>query len=1135
VINPGDGTVDTNDLVSGAFTINFEPCFTTDVCLLIAENGGDFDPNTANGVTFDVTITVTSGNLWIYDHGTMVETVDGLGNAVAGGVYDLGNGVLLVTATTGSVLEFTNGTGTEITHTGSLTLNSGTGIGTQANPLDLAVTTLNAATATTGDIVINELNAITLNTITASAGAVFLSAASFADDASDATVISGTSVSLTATGAIGATGATNQIDTTTGSLTLVAGTHIFVGNTSNLTDLSITSTQAGDTDNTYTVTATGLTLALVDAGTNYTLSLDDDGLNFTFSGDEAISIGEVDVTAGAVSLTSLGSITDTDAGVSDITATTLSVNGASVNLDTTIDTLAASSAGTVDINETNDLLVDDVTANSLVLVAGGSIADTATADIVVATLADVTASTTLTIGTGTSFAAGSLNLAGTTVLVTEDDGSVLADVDATDFTLVSGGAISQTGALAVSGTASFTTGDFAITLANVANDFGTVQVVNTGAFDVAVTDANTLILGTSSAGQDLAVIVLTGDLSDSGTVTVGRNASFQTQGAGNDITLDTLAVTGTIAVSTVGAGGDATLVNAGAIDFAASTVNGALDATSTTGGISDSGALAVTGAANLDATTAGADIVLDTTDIDGTVTIANGDGNVSIVDPDALALGASTLGSGTASFTSTDISIVAAVTGTGAFTFNSMAATSGIGNAAELAALLTPPTYVIDNTELAFITSDSFTLNTTGASADLFIASTTSAATANLGDVTLATNGTTTIAGAGVGTIDLNGGGADIYTAEFAGGLSILADEGIVIDAGDATASGGSVIFGVWAQGGDLVLNGDADGNDDVNSGITVTDGGHATATEFEFVAIAIDPTFADGTVDTIGRTITIDAGANGVTDVNTVPGVNSIGLIFVADDGVTLAAGSPIDIAGRVQFIGDCGNCPTAELSPPLVTDGIGTVTINSAITTTEDGIVDSPTEENESISIVAADVVITAALDADASIRLEATPGIDVNVGTATGGFEVDNTELAFLTANEGVRVSATDGNVTMTGVTILASTNFGGGIELRASGALAGNVNVGVNDLFGGLRVQAENDASFTGALALGTGGTFDVQTENGDIVFAAASAVTGANQIFLNAGTDPVETGAITSGAGLFTLEAGTASASRRTTA
>ena len=75
-----------------------------------------------------------------------------------------------------------------------------------------------------------------------------------------------------------------------------------------------------------------------------------------------------------------------------------------------------------------------------------------------------------------------------------------------------------------------------------------------------------------------------------GTVTVGGNLAATTDAANGVINLGTLAVDGTVQLTTNGSG-DATVVNDAGLNFAASTVGGNLAATATTGNMTDSGVL----------------------------------------------------------------------------------------------------------------------------------------------------------------------------------------------------------------------------------------------------------------------------------------------------------------------------------------------------------------------------------------------------------------------------------------------------------------------------------------------------------------------------------------------------------------
>src|SRR5260221_8671368 len=75
---------------------------------------------------------------------------------------------------------------------------------------------------------------------------------------------------------------------------------------------------------------------------------------------------------------------------------------------------------------------------------------------------------------------------------------------------------------------------------------------------------------------------------------MGGTTNSNSMSANATITMDRLASTGSVEAHTNGAAGDATIVNATTLDFAASTVGGTLSVTATTGNISQSGAVAAT-------------------------------------------------------------------------------------------------------------------------------------------------------------------------------------------------------------------------------------------------------------------------------------------------------------------------------------------------------------------------------------------------------------------------------------------------------------------------------------------------------------------------------------------------------------
>src|SRR5262249_10095918 len=131
-----------------------------------------------------------------------------------------------------------------------------------------------------------------------------------------------------------------------------------------------------------------------------------------------------------------------------------------------------------------------------------------------------------------------------------------------------------------------------------------------------------------------------------GTVTVGGNASFTTQGSNDDINLGTLAVTGTIAANTTGATGDATLVNATAVNLAASTIGGNLAVTGTLGSMTDSGLVTVGGTGAFTTSANNASITLDSLAVAGqmTPTTTGAGANVTLVNATGVNIGAWTVG-----------------------------------------------------------------------------------------------------------------------------------------------------------------------------------------------------------------------------------------------------------------------------------------------------------------------------------------------------------------------------------------------------------------------------------------------------------------------------------------------------------
>ena len=147
------------------------------------------------------------------------------------------------------------------------------------------------------------------------------------------------------------------------------------------------------------------------------------------------------------------------------------------------------------------------------------------------------------------------------------------------------------------------TGNGLINLGTLAVD-GTVQLTTNGSGNATVVNDAGLTFAASTVGRNLVATATTGDILDSGVLTVAGTSSFTTSQNNADITLnDTNALTGTVALNTTGSTGNALVDNGTtALNLAASSVGGNLTLTSGhASGIIDSGTVTVGG--NLAATT----------------------------------------------------------------------------------------------------------------------------------------------------------------------------------------------------------------------------------------------------------------------------------------------------------------------------------------------------------------------------------------------------------------------------------------------------------------------------------------------------------------------------------------------------
>jgi hypothetical protein len=404
------------------------------------------------------------------------------------------------------------------------------------------------------------------------------------------------------------------------------------------------------------------------------------GANVAVTENDATELAAVTV-SGTFDITSGGAITDS--GALAVTGASAFTNTDGTNAAITLNNSANTFAGNVNfttdagsdvtIMDNSDFAIQSgLNVNNLSITSTGSVTDLGDIDID-GTLAVSAAGQTIDLSGIGNDLSGAVTLTGSAVTLQDTTATSIAGITATGaLSVTSGGAITQSGAIDADSTASFTAGANAITLTDAGNDFsGAVSLSNSGTNDVALTDTNTLDLGTVTVGQNLT-LTTGGDLTDSGAITVeGLGTIVST---GQNITL-----------------GDSTAANFGSIDFAGANVSikeGSameLAASEATGilNLEASGAITQSGAIDADSTvsfTAGANaITLDNSlnDFSGVVSLSNsGTNDIGLRDVNDLELGTITTGQNLAVTASGAISDSGVITVAGATTLDNSGGTN---------------------------------------------------------------------------------------------------------------------------------------------------------------------------------------------------------------------------------------------------------------------------------------------------------------------------------------------------------------------------------------------------------------------------------------------------------------------------
>ena len=880
---------------------------------------------------------------------------------------------------------------------------------------------------------------------------------------------------------------------TAGNLTLVADDDVSLDAEVNVT--GNTSITAGTTTGGITVNAklTSSGSILLDAADEITVNAAIDPTTVTLEADDDITINS-DITAsdlitvsagqdgsGSVILSNTGSLTADNVGnTADITIHTGAVSG-NITLTgkmTADDTISATAAEMING-------AGLITAPNVDLHAGSGIGNTTAIQLAATTVQansttgniDLrnTAPTALSSFDVTA-GGGDANLRSTTAM--ELKGAITGNLTATAVT----GNLTDSGTLTVTGTSSFTTSE-----ADADIDLGTLASSGAVTLNTAGTSGNaTLVNATALALQgtvngNLTATATTGNLTDSGTLTVTGASSFITSQANADIDLGTLSSTGAVTLSTIGTSGHATLVNATALALQG-TVNGDLSATTTTGNITDSAPLTVTGTSSFQSA---GDITLDEATNDFVGAVAASGTNVVLTDANQIQLaqitaaslqvktgdqitigtgagedlnitGAITLNTASGGVTQSSGSIIAAdqleLLGTGNFQLNEANTIStlaaDIDGPLSLANAQSLTIGTVNTTSGLQTANDDVKLNVTG---DLTIGQAGDLGVNDIaldtGNLTLAVTGSVTQTAGN--TISANGlqllGQGQVRLEEAGNAVNVLAanHQGTISYQNANSLSIGTVTDSITGTSTSGITN-DAD--------VKVTAGGNISLDQ------AINVAGQDLFFDTTGA---ITQTATGT--------ITSLGLGIKAGGSATLDQANDVDTLA----VDAGGNLTFHD------TDGvtIGSVTENaSSSPTTLNGIVTS--NDNVSISTAAGDTTLMQTINAGTgNVSLEATSGsiIDGNDGqtliTAKDLSLTAKTNIGDITDFAAGTGNAID--ITLTGQLTKASVSDAGSeIFLNSQGdlvAAAGSINVG-----------GANTAS---AILRATGGNIDVGTAAG----------------------------------------------------
>ena len=883
------------------------------------------------------------------------------------------------------------------------------------------------------------------------------------------------------------------------------------------------------------ITSSGGSVTVIGIGGGTGASNFNIGFNIFSSGE--ISAGGT----GTVSVTGTGGVGASSTGIDLLTGTiTTNTSGAAVTL--TADSMAfdatsiVSSTGTVTLqNKTAGVAIDLGTEITGQLSLTDTELDRVTAGTLVIGRDDAFLSGTITVSSAISRAAGNLTLLGRNILVTADLSTTTGDI-----VLDADNSVQQIGnfiGVKISGTGvDVTTGGGNITIAGRGGDdindnqfgvyvqngaqvqagdngsiFGAVSVTGTGGaaggdfnYGVNVEDANSII---TSSGGSVTVIGIGG-----GTGTSGNNRGLEVDNGGKI----SAGGTGTVSVTGTGgaAGGDFNYgVNVNSAGSIITSSGGSVTIIGIGGGTGTSGNNRGVEVDNGGKISAGANgSIFGIVSVTGTGGAAGGNFNHGVKVDNANSIITSSGGS---------VTIIGIGGGTGA----SSSSNRGI--------------YIVDSGEISAGGTGTVSVTGTGGAAaggDL----NHGIRVENIGSIITSSGGNVTVTGTGGGT----GASSD--------------NRGVhVLNSGEISA-GGTGTVSVTGTGG----AGSSTGINLATSAATITTNSSGAAITLTADSISFNTTLAvissTGTVtlqnktagvainlgtETAGQLSLTDAELDRVTAGTLVIGRSGVnpGVITVSN-ALTLPS-----TVSALQFIGPAGitlNNNVTTIGSQTYTGAV-TLGANVALATTNSNILFSSTINGaQSLGLTAgagtvtftdtvgnstelsaltissaADVSIGAAMKVTGAIGITSDSGVNVSLGSATGGLNLSNSELALITAAGSLNitaagagtmtVNAVSGGGTISGITTL--TAGGTGVTFATAASLFNNALTVASAAILNTNVSTSDDAINFAAVSLTANSTLNAGS--GNILLPGTISNFGAGTFSLTP---------ITSGAGLTTI-------------